>query len=136
MGSEPARAHLQPHRVRQGQLPVLESRCGPQHQRRELLGARASNRIEPKKSTTLSTWLFQQRGPRPTEEKQKARMRSQGTGRLGGQATLTACCVHFQHRSPGFPQTHVPTNPCSHKPGSCLLLHRSEVGNQSSVSLG
>ena len=58
----------------------------------------------------LSTWLFQQRGPRPTEEKQKARMRSQGTGRLGGQTILTACCVLFQRRSPGFPQTHVPTN--------------------------
>lgn len=58
----------------------------------------------------LSMSLFQQWGPRPTEEKQKARMRSQGTGRLGGQATLTVCCVHFQCCSPRFPQTHVPTN--------------------------
>ena len=37
-------------------------------------------------------------------------MRSQGTGRLGGQVTQTACCVHFWHCSPGFPQTQVPTN--------------------------
>ena len=90
-----------------------DSRAGvqarPQHQGGSSLGQEHLTGWG-RRSHHLSTWLFQQRGPWPTEEKQKARMRSQGTGRLGGQVTQTACCVHFWHCSPGFPQTQVPTN--------------------------
>ena len=108
---------------------MLESRCSPQHQGRELLGARASNRKEPKKPPCCPCHSFSSGAHcRGEAESQNEITRDWQAGRPGYTDSMLCALPVLQ------PQ--VPTNPRSHKPAACLLPHRSEVGNQSSVSLG
>ena len=87
---------------------MLESRCGPQHQGRELLGARASNRTEPKKPPCCPRGSSSSGAHGPQRRSRKPEWDHRGLAGLEAR-------LHWQHAvcssSAAAPGSHKPTFP-------------------------